>query len=162
MQLDSLRLYRNMILGAMGGLTGWALITVFVRFDASSTWLLLLKDAVTGAVVGGCIGLALGVAAQSGSGWTRDKLAGCAAEAAASALLALPGWLRAKPFFCWLAAACGRAWLAGRCLACCLGAMAGDKDADPLGVYGALGGALGGLIGGSTYERLSRARCGVN
>ena len=49
MTLDKLRIYYNAIIG---GLLGWALISVLLRFSTESTGMLFLKDALLGALVG--------------------------------------------------------------------------------------------------------------
>ena len=74
MQLDRFRIARNAIYGAIGGLLGWALISLALRFETTSTPLLFLKDALLGALVGLCIGLAIGAAEQTADGWAPRKL----------------------------------------------------------------------------------------
>jgi len=56
MTLDKLRIYYNAVIGAMGGLMGWALITLLLRFDTNTTAMLFAKDALLGALVGLAIG----------------------------------------------------------------------------------------------------------
>ncbi len=162
MQLDTLRLYRNTLLGAMGGLAGWALITMLVHFDTSNPWMLYLKDGLTGAAVGACIGLALGVAAQAGSGWSREKLMGVLLSGAIGLGAGLIGLIIGEAIF---SLAGGGVWpraVGWAIFGLLLGAGLWPVTKMPSqGIYGALGGALGGLIGGSTYERLSLLLRGV-
>lgn len=163
MTLDKLRIYYNAIIGGLGGLLGWALISVLLRFSTESTGMLFLKDALLGALVGACIGAAVGSA---------DKLAGSFSlyKARREALLSggiglvagLVGLVIGEIIFL---ATGGGVWpraLGWALFGALLGAGQGRVTGMPSkGVFGALGGALGGLIGGSTYERLSLLLRGV-
>jgi hypothetical protein len=60
-RLDKRRIYYNTILGALGGLVGWALISLLLRgFNADGILTLYAKDALLGALVGVSMGAALG------------------------------------------------------------------------------------------------------
>ena len=52
MTFDKTRIYYNAVFGALGGLVSWALVGLVLRFQTQSTFLLFVKDALQGAVVG--------------------------------------------------------------------------------------------------------------
>lgn len=157
MTLDRLRIYYNVIVGGLGGLLGWALITVFLRFSIESTTMLLLKDALVGALVGGSIGAAIGASEQMAGSFAIYKArreilisggiglgAGLVGLVVGEIVFLIAGggvWPRAMGWA-----------IFGTLLGIGQWRVTGMKSK---GVYGALGGVLGGLIGGSTYERLS-------
>lgn len=156
MNLDPLRIYRGAIAGALGGLAGWALISLLVRFETESSALLFAKDTLLGALVGLCIGLAIGAAEQWGEGWAASKtrrvlLSGVIGLGAGALGLAI-----GEAIFLW---AGGGVWpraLGWAIFGLLLGIGQGPVTGMPSkGRYAALGGALGGLVGGATYERLS-------
>ena len=60
MTFDKHRIYYNAAFGALGGLISWAIIGFALRFSTTSLFLLFLKDALLGSVVGICIGAAIG------------------------------------------------------------------------------------------------------
>jgi hypothetical protein len=71
MTFDKIRIYYNAVFGALGGLVSWALVGLVLRFQAQGTFLLFVKDALQGAVVGlllllRVVGLAKGTWGQSG------------------------------------------------------------------------------------------------
>lgn len=156
MQLDGMRLYRNAVMGALGGLAAWALLSLFVRFETTTLGALLLKDALLGAGVGFCLGAAVAATYAREEGWGRKHLRPLLLSAAIGALAGLIGLIAGEAIFLlanggvWPRAAgwaiCGALLGAGQWL------VTGSKDK---GIYAALGGLLGGLIGGATYERLS-------
>ena len=71
---DKLRIFQNTILGALGGLCGWAWITLMLRFDTADIVLLFAKDAGLGALIGVSIGVAIGFAEQRLGGWRQARL----------------------------------------------------------------------------------------
>lgn len=156
MTVDKLRIYYNAILGALGGLIGWALITLLLRFETSQTFLLLLRDALFGALVGACIGFAVGSAEQLAGRWRLPNLQQSALSAAIGAGAGLIGLVIGELIFL---LAGGGVW--PRALGWAIfGALLGlgqwrVTGMPSKGSYGALGGLLGGLLGGSTYERLT-------
>jgi len=162
MQLDRFRIARNAIFGAIGGLAGWAVITLALRFETTSTPLLLLKDALLGAFVGLCIGLAIGAADQTADGWTRRKLPRIGLSGLIGLGAGMVGLVIGELIFLW---AGGGVWpraLGWAIFGLLLGV--GQWQVTGLqnkGVYAGLGGLLGGLIGGATYERLSMALLGL-
>jgi hypothetical protein len=156
MTFDRLRIYQNAIIGALGGLLGWALITLFLRFDTANTVLLFAKDAALGALVGGSIGLAIGVAEQRVGGLALGKIRRVLLSGAAGVAAGMLGLMIGEAIFL---AAGGGVWpraIGWALFGLLLGASQWPITGMPSkGIYGALGGLLGGLIGGSTYERLS-------
>ncbi|MBX3013604.1 MAG: FHA domain-containing protein [Caldilineaceae bacterium] len=156
MTVDRLRIYYNAILGALGGLIGWALITLLLRFETSQTFLLLLRDALFGALVGGCIGFAVGSAEQLAGRLRLPNLHQSTLSAAIGAGAGLIGLVSGELIFL---LAGGGVW--PRALGWALfGALLGlgqwrVTGMPSKGSYGALGGLFGGLLGGSTYERLT-------
>lgn len=156
MTVDKLRIYYNAILGALGGLIGWALITLLLRFETSQTFWLLLRDALFGALVGACIGFAVGSAEQLAGRWRLPNLQQSALSAAIGAGAGLLGLVIGELIFL---LAGGGVW--SRALGWALfGALLGlgqwrVTGMPSKGSYGALGGLFGGLLGGSTYERLT-------
>ncbi len=156
MTVDKLRIYYNAILGALGGLIGWALISLLLRFETSQTFLLLLRDALLGALVGACIGFALGSAEQLAGRWRLPNLRQSALSAAIGAGAGLVGLVAGELIFL---IAGGGVW--PRALGWAIfGALLGlgqwrVTSMPSKGFYGALGGLFGGLLGGSTYERLT-------
>lgn len=162
MQLDRFRIARNAIFGAIGGLAGWAVITLALRFETTSTPLLLLKDALLGALVGLCIGLAIGAADQSADGWARRKLPRIGLSGLLGLGAGLAGLVIGEAIFLW---AGGGVWpravgwaIFGLLLGVGQWLVTGLQSK---GVYAGLGGLLGGLIGGATYERLSLTLLGL-
>ena len=156
MTVDKLRIYYNAILGALGGLIGWALISLLLRFETSETFWLLLRDALLGALVGACIGFAVGSAEQLAGRLRLPNLRQSALSAAIGAGAGLVGLVIGELIFL---VAGGGVW--PRALGWALfGALLGlgqwrVTGMPSKGVYGALGGLFGGLLGGSTYERLT-------
>jgi len=156
MTVDKLRIYYNAILGALGGLIGWALISLLLRFETSATFWLLLRDALLGALVGACIGFAVGSAEQLAGRLRLPNLRQSALSAAIGAGAGLVGLVIGELIFL---VAGGGVW--PRALGWALfGALLGlgqwrVTGMPSKGVYGALGGLFGGLLGGSTYERLT-------
>lgn len=162
MQLDGRRLYRNAVVGALGGLAAWALLSLFVRFETTTLGALLLKDALLGAGVGFCLGAAVAAADALENGWGRKAVRPLLLSALIGAAAGPLGLIVGEAVFLW---ADGGVWprAAGWAVfGALLGAgqwfVTGSKDK---GVYAALGGLLGGLMGGATYERLSLALRGV-
>jgi len=152
-----LRIYYNVITGGLGGLVGWALITIFLRFSIESTAMLLLKDALLGAIVGGCIGAAVGASEQMAGSFSVYKARREILVSGGIGLAAgLIGLVIGEIVFLM---AGGGVWpravgwaIFGALLGAGQWRVTGMKSK---GIYGGLGGLLGGLIGGSTYERLS-------
>jgi len=162
MQLDRFRIARNTIFGAIGGLAGWAVISLLLRFETTSTPLLLLKDALLGALVGLCIGLAIGAADQTADGWARRKLPRIGLSGLIGLGAGLVGLVIGEVIFLW---AGGGVWpravgwaIFGLLLGVGQWPVTGLQNK---GVYAGLGGLLGGLIGGATYERLSLTLLGL-
>lgn len=162
MQLDRFRIARNAIYGAIGGLLGWALISLALRFETTSTPLLFLKDALLGALVGLCIGLAIGAAEQTADGWARRKLPRIGLSGLIGLGAGLVGLVVGEAIFL---AAGGGVW--PRAVGWSLFGLLLGVGQWPVtrlrskGLHAGLGGLLGGLIGGATYERLSLVLLGL-
>lgn len=155
MTLDKLRIYYNAVLGAFGGLIGWALITLLLRFDATGTAKLYLRDALQGALVGASIGFAVGSAEQLAGGFRLANIRQSLLSTAIGLGAGLLGLVIGELIF---GLAGGGVWpraLGWALFGGVLGLGQWYVTALPSkGVYGALGGLMGGLIGGATYERL--------
>lgn len=155
MTFDKLRIYYNAVIGASGGLIGWALITLLLRFAATGPAKLYLRDALQGALIGASIGFALGSAEQLAGRFRLTNRRQSLMSAAIGSGAGLLGLVFGELIF---GLAGGGVW--PRAVGWALfGALLGlgqwyVTGMPSKGVYGALGGLMGGLIGGSTYERL--------
>jgi hypothetical protein len=157
MRFDFRRIYIHTVLGAIGGLIGWALTIPLAWLQLGSTWGLFLKDALIGALVGLVVGAALG--AYDGlfaSRSTKRLLKGLLLGGLVGLGGGMFGLILGEAIFL---LGGGGVW--PRALGWALfGALVGSaQGVSQLSLakigYGILGGLLGGLIGGSTYERLS-------
>ena len=157
MSFDFRRIYVHTVLGALGGLIGWALTIPLAWLQLSSTAGLFLKDALIGALVGLAVGAALGAydglfASRSSKRLLKGLLLGGLVGLVGGML----GLIFSEAIFI---LGGGGVW--PRALGWALfGALVGSSQGiSQLSLakvgYGMLGGLLGGLIGGSTYERLS-------
>jgi hypothetical protein len=157
MSFDFRRIYIHTVLGALGGLIGWALTIPLAWLQLGSTVGLFLKDALIGALVGLAVGAALGAydglfASRSSKRLLKGLLLGGLVGLVGGAL----GLIFGEAIFL---LGGGGVW--PRALGWALfGALVGSSQGiSQLSLakvgYGMLGGLLGGLIGGSTYERLS-------
>jgi hypothetical protein len=155
--LDLRRIYLNGVLGALGGLVGWALTIPLAWLQLGGTLGLLLKDALIGGLVGLAIGVALGAydglfASRSFGRFLKGVLLGGLLGAFGGAL----GLMLSEGIFL---IGGGGAW--PRAIGWALfGLLVGSAQGisqwslSKIG-YGIVGGLLGGLVGGSTYERVS-------
>ena len=160
MKIDKRRIYYNTIMGAMGGLIGWALISLALRgMNTSSTAMLYMKDALLGAIVGLSIGAALGsvdglLVSRSGRRMFQGAgYGGCLGLAAGIAGLLLGEIIFSLAGGGVLPRAVG--WAV-------FGALVGMGEGIAVKMpskrnYGLMGGFIGGLVGGSAYERLNLA-----
>jgi hypothetical protein len=157
MSFDFRRIYLHTVLGALGGLLGWALTIPLAWLQLGSTAGLFLKDALIGALVGLAVGAALGAydglfASRSAKRLLKGLLLG--------GLVGLVGGTLGL-IFGEIVFLLGGGGVWPRALGWALfGALVGSSQGiSQLSLakvgYGVLGGLLGGLIGGSTYERLS-------
>ncbi len=156
MTLDLKRIYYNAIFGALGGLLSWALVGLLLRPGTGSFLVLLVQDALRGAMVGVCIGAAIGAV---------DGLTSYALKKAVRGIL-MGGIIGLGGGFIGLVMgeiifelAGGGTWpraIGWALFGLLVGTSEGIADRAPPKIgYGATGGLLGGLIGGATYERLS-------
>jgi hypothetical protein len=157
MILDLRRIYIHAVLGAIGGLIGWALAIPLAWLQLGSTLGLFLKDALIGALVGSTVGAALGAydglfASRSAKRLLKGLLLGGLVGLAGGAL----GLILGEVIFI---LGGGGVWpraLGWALFGALVGSAQGISQLSPAKIgYGMLGGLLGGLIGGSTYERLS-------
>ena len=157
MTFDFRRIYIHTVLGAIGGLIGWALTIPLAWLQLGGTLGLFFKDTLIGALAGLAVGMALGAydglfASRSSKRLLKGVLLGGLVGTFGGAL----GLILGEVIFL---LGGGGVW--PRALGWALfGALVGSAQGisqwslAKMG-YGMLGGLLGGLIGGSTYERLS-------
>lgn len=154
MRIDVLGLYQKSLLGGLGGLLGWGLMTVFVHISTGSTVRLYFKDMLTGAL----IGLALGACTGAWDGLFRARsLRQALAGARVGALLGLGGGLVGLVVGEVIFSVAGGGLLPRAVGWGLFGALIGTNEGvakrmPQKTLFGAYGGLLGGLIGGSTYE----------
>jgi hypothetical protein len=157
MTLDFRRIYVHAVLGALGGLAGWALTIPVAWLRLPGFIGLLLKDTLIGALAGATIGAAIGVydglfASRSFGRLLKGVLLGGLIGVFGGAL----GLALSEVIF---VLGGGGVW--PRALGWALfGLLVGSAEGiSPWSLtkigYGLLGGLLGGLVGGSTCERLS-------
>lgn len=153
MRVDLWALYQKSMLGGLGGLFGWALIT-WLGPDASIG--VFLSDLMSGAL----IGVSLGACCGAWDGLFRSKslrraFSGAAIGAGIGLVGGMIGLLLGELIF-----AVAGGGLAPRAVGWAIfGAFVGANEGIARGMrlttfYGSYGGFLGGLIGGSTYESL--------
>ena len=157
MTLDFRRIYTHGVLGALGGIIGWALTIPIAWLQLTGLTGLLLKDVLIGGLVGVAIGATLGTydglfASRSCRRLLKGVLLGGLIGAFGGGL----GLALSEIIFI---LGGGGVW--PRALGWALfGLLVGGgqgivhRSLTKIG-YGTLGGLLGGLVGGSTYERLS-------
>lgn len=152
MNIDYRGLYQRSLLGGLGGLIGWALITVF-GFSSSSVYLM---DLWTGALVG----LSMGICSGAWDGIFRTHSArrtiqGAGTGAAIGVLGGMAGLVLGEVIH-----SISGGGLIFRALGWAIfGALLGINEGlsrrmTTKMAFGAYGGFLGGLMGGSTYEWL--------
>jgi hypothetical protein len=155
--LDFRRIYLNGVLGALGGLVGWALTIPLAWLQLGGTLELLLKDALIGGLVGLAIGVALGAydglfASRSFGRFLKGVLLGGLLGAFGGAL----GLMLSEGIFL---IGGGGAWpraIGWALFGLLVGSAQGINQWSLTKIgYGIVGGLLGGLVGGSTYERVS-------
>lgn len=156
MNLDLQRIYRGAIAGALGGLAGWALISLLVRFETDRPALLFAKDVVLGALIGLCIGLAIGAVEQWGDGWASAKIRRVLLSGVIGLGAGALGLAIGEIIFLWAEGGVWPRTVGWAIFGLLLGVGQGPVTGMPTkGFYAGLGGFLGGLVGGATYERLS-------
>jgi len=156
-KIEVVGLYQKCLLGGLGGLLGWALITLFTPAGAESTLLVLLRALLTGALIGLAIGGCCGTWEGLFRDGSRQRLIhgakiGAAVGLAGGAIALVAGELLFAVIgggFFWRALGWG-VFGAG------IGTYEGIAKKMPQKLlFGVFGGFLGGLIGGSTYETLA-------
>jgi hypothetical protein len=156
-RIDALALYQRSLLGGLGGLVGWGLMTLLVRIETETTLKLYVKDLLTGAL----IGLALGAFTGAWQGVFRERSVrragrGAAVGAAVGCVGGMIGLAVGELVF-----SLAGGGLLPRAIGWGLfGALVGLNEGlarrmPQKMMFGAYGGLLGGLIGGSTYESLA-------
>jgi hypothetical protein len=156
-RIDVLALYQRSLLGGIGGLVGWGLMTLLVRIGTETTFKLYLKDMLTGALIGLAVGAFTG-AWQSlfrDRSWHRAGW-GAGIGAAVGCVGGMLGLVVGELVF-----RLSGGGLLPRAIGWGLfGALVGLNEGlarrmPQKMMFGAYGGLLGGLIGGSTYESLA-------
>lgn len=154
---DLRRIYFNAVLGGIGGLLGWTLMSVIgwiIPYGALHTY---VRAALIGPLIGVGIGFMVGgtegiVASQS----LRRFLRGSGFGAAFGALGGLLGLVLGEFIFNLLGGGVWARSVGWSLFGILVGASDGFAQNMPAKIrYGVLGGLLGGFIGGSTYEALS-------
>jgi len=157
MNLDFRRIYTHTVLGALGGLAGWALTIPVAWLQLPGFLGLLLRDALIGALVGMAIGAAIGTydglfASRSFRRLLKGMFLGGLIGASGGAV----GLALSEVIF---VLGGGGVWpraLGWAFFGLLVGSAQGINQWSLAKIgYGTLGGLLGGLAGGSTYERLS-------
>ena len=157
MTLDLRRVYIHAVLGAIGGLAGWALTIPTAWLRLAGLVGLLLKDGLIGALIGMTIGATIGsydglFASRS----VRRLLKGVTLGGLIGIFGGALGLALGEIIF---VAGGGGAWpraLGWALFGLLVGSAQGASQWSLTKVgYGTFGGLLGGLVGGSTYERLS-------
>jgi MFS family permease len=159
-RLDKRRIYYNTIFGALGGLVGWALISLLLRgFDASSVPALYAKDALLGALVGVSIGTALGsVEGLTAARSARKLFQGAGYGGTLGLVAGVIGLIMGELIFSLAGGGVLPRAIGWAIFGMLLGMSDGIANNMPTRRnYGMLGGFIGGLVGGSSYERLSLA-----
>lgn len=151
--IDFRALYQRSLLGAMGGLLGWAAITWLLPVSFSNVY---VGDLVSGALIGLCLGAACG----AWDGLFRNRsprrfLRGVSLGGILGLVGGMLGLVVGEGIFTLVGGG-----IAPRALGWALfGAFIGVNEGLARrmwnqGVFGTYGGFLGGLVGGSTYEWL--------
>lgn len=163
MKIDLLALYQKTLLGGLGGLCGWLLITMFAGISTASTFLLYLRVALTG----GLIGIAIGAACGGWEGLFRDRsprrLARGAGIGAGIGLVGgAIGLVIGEVIFGLAGGGLFPRAIGWGIFGAMIGTNEGVSKRMPQKMrFGAFGGLLGGLIGGSTYEFLATGLQGI-
>jgi hypothetical protein len=160
MNIDKRRIYYNAVLGALGGLFGWAFISLALRnLDTSSSAALYVKDALTGALVGVAMGAALGSADGFIDGRSpRKLLQGMVYGGILGLVAGVVGLLLGELIFSLAGGGVLPRAIGWAIFGMLVGMSNGIASRMPTRRnYGLLGGFIGGLVGGSTYERLNLA-----
>lgn len=160
MAIDKRRIYYNAVLGALGGLVGWAFISLTLRnLDTSSSSTLYIKDALLGALVGMSIGAALGsVDGLTGSRSGRKLFQGIGYGGCLGLVAGVVGLLLGEVIFSLAGGGVLPRAIGWAIFGVLVGMSEGIAGKMPTKRnYGLLGGFIGGLVGGSTYERLNLA-----
>jgi hypothetical protein len=157
MSFDLRRIYYNAVLGGLGGLVAWVLVSLLSQMGGEGDLALYLRDAAQGAAVGLCIGAAIG----SAEGLTRSRspvrmIKGMIFGGPAGLVAGGLGLIAGEIIFRTAGGGVLPRALGWALFGLLLGASLGLPDRSPTQAgYGALGGLLGGLTGGATYERTS-------
>ena len=151
-----MRIYYNAVCGALGGMVAWALSGLFSPASTASFVLVLVRDALLGAIAGICIGGVLGAIDGVQARNRRQAMRGLVFGGVLGLIGGLIGLVAGELIF---SVAGGGVWPRATGWAI-FGALIGASEglatrAPGKLVYGAVGGVIGGLIGGSTYERIT-------
>lgn len=163
MKIDLLALFQKGLLGGLGGLLGWLLITMFVYLPSDTTVMLYLRVLMTGCL----IGVALGAACGAWEGVFRDRsrqrlIRGVTVGAGIGLAGGAVGLVTGEIIFSLAGGGLFSRAIGWSIFGGLVGTGEGIANRMPQKTrYGAFGGLLGGLIGGSTYEFLAAALQGL-
>ncbi len=163
MKIDLLALYQKTLLGGLGGLFGWLLITLFAGFSSESAFLLYVRVALTG----GLIGVAIGAACGGWDGLFRDRsprrlMRGAGIGAVIGLIGGAVGLVIGEVIFGLAGGGLFPRAIGWGIFGAMIGTNEGVSKRMPQKTrFGAFGGLLGGLIGGSTYEFLATGLQGI-
>jgi hypothetical protein len=162
--IDYRQIYFNAVLGGIGGLLGWMVVTLLGSLIDMNNWNIYVRHLINGPLYGVCIGFAIGsteglIASRS----LRRLLHGGLYGAGLGALGGINGLLLGEFIFQTFG---GGIWARAVGWAV-FGAFIGTSDGFAQKMftkvrYGVLGGILGGLIGGGTYQGLLSVLYGIS
>jgi len=158
-KIDLLAIYQKSLLGGLGGLLGWLLITVLVFLPSDTTFMLFARVLLTGCL----IGVSLGAACGAWEGLFRDRstrrlVRGAAIGSGIGLAGGAVGLVTGEIIFSLAGGGLFSRALGWGVFGGLVGTAEGIMNHMPQKArYGAFGGLLGGLIGGSTYEFLASA-----
>ena len=156
-KIDFRQIYFNAVLGAIGGLLGWAAVALMGSlFELENLNIYVRNALILGPLPGVCIGFAIGsteglIASRS----LRRLLRGGMVGAGLGAVGGLVGLVVGEFIFSLAGSGVWPRALGWAVFGMLVGASDGFAQRMPAKIrYGLLGGLLGGLVGGSTFELL--------
>lgn len=156
-RIDLLASYQKCLLGGLGGLFGWGLISLFNPFSSTTPVQQLLGAMWTGALVGLAIGASLG--AWNGLFRERSRYRftkGISTGAMVGFVGGMVGLAAGELVFSLAGSGLFLRAIGWAVFGALVGASEGVAKKMPQKLmFGAYGGMLGGLIGGSTYQSLA-------
>ncbi len=153
MKVDVVALYQRSLLGGLGGLVGWLLVTLLVPVDSGT----VLRTLMTGAL----IGLALGACCGAYEGLFRERspkrvMRGSAVGGGIGLIGGIVGLVIGEFIFAIAGGGLFSRAIGWGVFGGLIGTNEGVSRKMPQkAAFGAYGGFLGGLFGGSTYQFLA-------